>query len=601
MTGWFLKHRWQKIVLIILVMAGLLALALALFLNSFLTSKLTAKLKDAVLKGTDSLYHVDFSKVELHVFEGKATLYNITFGPDTTVYHKLQERGDAPNHLYELRVKRLEVSGAHPLQTWFKKKMNIGRVTLNNPEIYICKNTDKPHQKERKDKRTLYQKISNSFKMIHVGEIDLDAITFTYRDKSGPKPSASVLKEMNLQATDLLIDSTTQTDTSRTFYCRDIVTELKHYTGTWAGGLYKYKVTSIKLSTREARLDIAGIDIQPLSVKDFFAKSKNDRFKLHLDKVTLHHFDYRTYRREEGLVTSKVIVDKGNFEVFTNPHGRLKTTDRLVTFPNWAIRQIKTGLNVDTLDIKKIDVTYREFKEKSGQTGAVRFDNITGRFLNLTNKKTILRQHPVCTVNLSTYFMGKGKLDLVFGFNLGDEAYSYSYKGHLGPMDMLAANSAVMPLGLVKITSGRVNSLDFNIHGNKKSGAGKVTFLYNNLKVDLLKRDEEKVYAKKSFMSLFANAVILKQDNPDEGKPVPRSANVVFIRPANFPFFKTIWLTLLGGIKSCAGVGKSQEKEAGEPLTEKDKKEQAKALKKAREKKEKEDKKFREQLEKKKN
>lgn len=597
----FLKHRWQKIVLISLAAVGLLVLVVALFLNSFLTSKLTAKLKDAVLKGSDSLYHVDFSKAELHVFAGKATLYDITFGPDTAVYRKMQESGDAPNHLYELHVKRLEISGAHPLQTWFKKKMDIGRITLNSPEIYISKNTDKPHKKEQKDKRTLYQKISNSFKMIHVGQINLDAITFTYRDKSVPKPSVSVLKEMNLQATDLLIDSTTQTDTSRTLYCRDIVTELKHYTQTSAGGLYKYKVGSIKLSTREARLDIAGIDIQPLSVKAFFAKSKSDRFTLHLDKVTFHHFDYRSYRRAQDLLVSKITVDKGNFEVFANPNGRLQTTDRLVTFPNWAIRQVKAGLNVDTLDIKKIDVTYSEYNKSSGKAGAVKFDNTTGRFLNLTNKKAILSQHPVCTVNLSTYFMGKGKLDLAFGFNLSDALYSYSYKGHLGSMDMLAANPAVMPLGLVKITSGRVNSLNFNIHGNKKNAAGKVTFLYNNLKVDLLKRDEEKGYAKKSLMSLLANAVILKQDNPEEGKPIPRSANVVFIRPANFPFFKTIWLTLLDGLKSCVGVGKSQEKEAGKPVTEKDKKEREKALKKAREKKEKEEKKFREQLEKKKN
>lgn len=592
-----LKHRWQKITLISLAILAFIVLLVVLFLNSFLTARLSAKLKEVVLKGTDSLYHINFSKAELHLVSGSAVLYDITFSPDTAVYHRLQQSGHAPNNLLELKVKRLEVSNAHPLSVWLRKKAEIGLIRFSNPEVYISRYADKPHEKGREDKRTLYQKISKSFRFIHVGKIQLDNVNFTYRDKSGPKPSVSVFKEIDLQATDLLIDSASQTDTSRTLYCRDIVTELKHYTGKAAGGLYTYKIRSVKLSTRSARLDIAGVDMQPLDAKTFFAKSKGDRFSLHLDTITFHHFDYRSYRRQQNLYVSRISIYKGAFGVFGNPDGPLKTTDRLVTFPNWAIRQLKTGLQVDTLDIKNIDMSSTEFKKnKSGKIGTVRFENVTGRFLNITNSKAILQKHPLCTVNLSTMFMGKGKLNLTFNFNLADEAYSYSYKGHLGAMDMQTANPAVMPLGMVRFKSGTVKSLDFDIRGNQKISTGKVTFLYHNLGVEVLKRDEEKGYAKRSLISLFANAVVLKNDNPEEGKLIPRVAEVAFIRPKNFPFFKTIWLALLSGIKGCAGIGRADEKTKNQPITQKEREERADALKKARENKEKEDKKFREKV-----
>ncbi len=597
MAGSIFKHRWQKVTAIVLAALVVVILVVVLFLNSFLSGTLSGKLKEAVLKGTDSLYSVNFSKLDLNVFNGSAVLHNITFTPDTAVYHRMQQAGHAPNALLELKVKRLEVSGAHPLDIWLHKKVQVALIDLKNPEVYLSKNADKQQPKKPADKRTLYQKIAKTFRSIRVDNIRLGEINFTYRDKSGPKPSVDVLKQVDLRATDLLIDSTTQADTSRTMYCRDIVTELKSYTGKAASGLYTYKISSIKLSTKTSRLDIAGVDVQPLAVKDYLAKSRSDRFALHLDAVTLHHFNYRSYRRGQSLDVHRLVLSKGEFNIFSNPNGKLQTTDRLVTFPNWAIRHLKMGLQVDTLDIKNLDVNYSEFKTHgSRKTGTVRFNAVTGRFSNLTNKKSLLQKNPWATIKLSTLFMGKGKLNLTFGFNLADAAYSYTYKGHLGAMDMQDANPAVMPLGLVKVRSGTVTSLDFDIHGNQRLSAGKVTLLYHNLKVDVLKPDEEKGYAKKGIISLLANAVILKSDNPDNGKTIPRVADVAFIRPKNFPYFKTIWLTLLNGLKGCAGIGKADEKARNQPLTPKEQKEKADALKKAQEKKAKEDKKFKDKL-----
>ncbi|WP_439698590.1 hypothetical protein ACFGVS_10605 [Mucilaginibacter sp. AW1-7] len=597
MTAWVFKNRWRKTAAIGVAILVVILIAVVLFLNSFLSRTLSSKFKEVVLKGTDSLYRVNFSKLDLNVFNGSAVLHDITFTPDTAVYHRLQQAGDAPGHLMELKVKRLEASGAHPLDIWLHKKIEVALIDLNNPEIYVSKNEYKHQPKKPADGRTLYQKISASFNLIHVGDIRLDGISFTYRDKSGPKPSVHVLKEVDMHATGLLIDSTTQADTTRTLYCRDIVARLNHYTGKSANGLYTYKINSMKLSTKTSRLDMAGVDVQPLALSEYLAKSRTDRFGLHLDAIILHHFNYRNYSRGQSLDVNRMVLSSGEFSIFSNPNGPLKTADRLVTFPNWAIRRLKMKLQIDTLDIKNLDVNYSEFKkDKSHKTGTVKFNAVTGRFLNLTNKTALLQKQPLATVSLSTLFMGKGRLNLSFGFNLADAGYSYSYKGHMGAMELADVNTAVMPLGLVRFTSGRVTSLDFNIHGNQHLSTGKVTLLYNNLKVDVLKPDEQKGYATKGIKSLLANALILKSDNPDNGKTIPRVADVAFIRPKNFPYFKTIWLTLLGGLKGCAGIGKADEKAKNQPLTQNEQKEKAEALKKAQEKKDKEDQKFKEKL-----
>jgi hypothetical protein len=132
--------------------------------------------------------------------------------------------------------------------------MNIGRITLNEPEIQISKYDNKDTDTAKKDKRTLYQKISKSFKLVHVGEILFTNINYKQKNYTGPKLAVSELKEMDVKATDLLIDSATQTDTSRFLYCKDITTELKNYSSKSADGLYTFKVKSVKLSTQTKNL-----------------------------------------------------------------------------------------------------------------------------------------------------------------------------------------------------------------------------------------------------------------------------------------------------------------------------------------------------------
>ena len=584
----------QRVIFIVVTTLAVLVLIPVLFINSYLKPILSKKLKESVLQGTDSLYNITFSEAELHVFRGDAALHNIILKPDTAVYQKLKRSGKAPGNLYELHVKGLSVSNIRALKFYFSKKLEIGKITLTAPQINVGKYLDKQTDTTAKDKRTLYQKISKSIKLIRVDQINLDDVLFTYTNYTGKKIATSSLKHMSLKATGLLIDSATQADTSRTLFCKDITARLNNFNWQTANGLYKYKAKSVTLSTQTSRLTATGLVMQPLPSAAFFAKSRDDRFAFNLDTVVLKKFDYQNYHTKGSISVSDLVIGKGFFEVSSNPNGPLQTTDRLVTFPHWAIRNFKTNIKIDTLRIKNVDVAYKEYHKQSQKTGAVKFNHATGRILNITNNKEALAKNNICKAFISSRFMGVGKFDVSFTFNLNDANYKYNYKGTLGPMDMRAANPAVMPLGMVQITSGTVKSLKFNVGSTQKVSTGQVAFLYNNLKVNVLRKDDEKGYSKKSILSLLANSFVLKSDNPDDKGKGPRSASVKFIRPSNFPFFQTVWLTILDGIKSCA-MGKAVEKDAD---VDDKRKAKHKAAKKAKENKEKEDKKFRQKLKK---
>ncbi len=557
----FLKKRWQRVLAIVLLIITGIVLILGFLINRYWSPILASKVKDVVTKSSDGLYKIDFSSAELHILRGTIVIYNITLKPDTSVYGRDKILHIAPNNLVELHVKRLTLSHIHPFKLYFQHKLEIGEIVLNSPEIKLSYQLNHKKDTVTKDNRTAWQKISKSLHSIHVGSIILGDVKLRYEDYSGNKLEISELKEMNLSASDLLIDSATQTDKSRLLYCRDIVTELNNFKGKSASGLYAYKIKTLRLSTLTSRLNITGFTMQPVKPFVFFGKSFSDRFTFRLDSIQLNNFDFLNYHKYRTLTASRLILNSGAIAIFSNPRATpTDSANKVSTFPNVLIHTLNVDLKLDTISVNHLNIDYTEYNVKSHKTGTLTFNNTSGNLLNITTRTEALAKNNIATAQLTSYFMTKGKFNVLFTFNLTDKQNSFSYKGHLGPMDLQTINKAVVPLAMVKFNSGTVKRFDFDIKGDRNGARGPVSILYNNLQVSLMNADTANaVLKKKTIASLFANVFVIKHDNPDEPGENPRSFNVVYPRPRTFPFFKTAWKTLLAGIKPCAGVSKQTE------------------------------------------
>ena len=285
-------RRHHKIGAVILLSIVSLVLILSFFINKYWSPILAARVKTVVLSSSDSLYSVDFSDAELHVLKGQLIFYNITLKPDTAIFNRRKKQNIAPNNLVELHLRRLILNNIHPLALYFHHKLNIGEIILSSPELKVSYQLNHTRDTVIKDRRTPWEMISKSLKSVHIGAIYLNDVKLKYSDYSGNKVAISELKEMNLSANDLLIDSATQTDKSRLLYCKDVVLELNNYTAKTASGLYSYKIKSLKLSTFKSQLNVTGFTMQPIKPAVFFGKSQADRFSLRFDSVQLNNFDF---------------------------------------------------------------------------------------------------------------------------------------------------------------------------------------------------------------------------------------------------------------------------------------------------------------------
>lgn len=591
-----IKKLLQRISLYVFAGFILLSLVFLLLINSILTPIAERKIKNGVIKGSDSLYRVNIGHLQLHLFSGNAELEDITLIPDTQLFRKRQQSGRAPAELSTLHVKRIIITGAHPFRYLFHKQADVGTISLENPEGTL---SQFPETKQKPvQSKTLYQQISAQIRRISVAQINLEHIRLVYRDFTGGKPVNSSFSELSLKATELLIDSASQQDTTRTLYCRDIVTEIKNFKGRTPDGNYRYSLQSATYSTQGQRLQASGVAIIPLPKELFFVRSKDDRFSLEMKSLTLERFRFRDFQLYQKIEAGKIKAEAGSFDVSGNPNGPVSATDRLVTFPHYTLRHLKNKILIDTLAVSGMEISYHEVNTQAGKTGMIRFTNTSARFLHISNDSMANVRQNSTQLSLSSRFMNTGKLELSASFNLTDPAYSYQVSGHLAGMPLDDINPAVMPLALAAIKKGELNSLDFKLSGNNKKVVGNVRLLYHDLSVVLLGSSPGEAYHAKPLKTLAAKIFVVKSANPDTPGTIPRSARVIFLRPKSSPFFKTLWSSLLSGIKPCAGMGDTQKQAVPKPLTKKEERAKKKAVKKALKEKAKADKVHRKQLEK---
>jgi hypothetical protein len=565
----FLKQKKHKVTLAIFVSVTVIVLLVAFAVNRYWSPILADKIKSGVLKNSNGLYRVDFADVKLRILEGKLIFYNVTFKPDTNVYNKQNKQHLAPNTLFELHAQRLVLSHIHPFKLYFDHLLNIDQVTLTAPEIRITYLLNKDKDTVTADNRTLWQKVKADLKSIHIGDIFLNDANFKYYNHADGKVRLTELKELNMHGNDLLIDSASQTDKSRFLYFKDVVADLNNYKSKSANGLYTYSVKRLKLSTRLSQVNAVGLSWEPVKTALFIKSTRKDKFNLKLDSAQLNNFDFMFYHKYRTISCSSLTMVGGNFDIFSNPN-KIKTyNDKITSFPNIAVHNLKTEVKIDTVIIKQVDINYSEYNTKSKQVGTISFNNTNARVYNFTNNKLALQKNNIGRIQVASHFMDHGKLDVAFVFNLTDKKASYSYKGTLGTMGLQAVNPATMPLAMVKISSGTVKALNFDFKADSKRSKGKVTFLYNDLKVNIMRADTTNAILKKKLIeSLFANIFILKHNNPDKEGEIPRSFNVNYNRPITATFFSTLWQTLLIGIKPAVGYDDKTRKAATERIAQ---------------------------------
>lgn len=536
-TIWYYSHNWKPIV--------------------------ESQLKEVVQNSTDSLYRLDYADLDLNIALGNITLHEVELIPDSTIYQDMVRQQTAPNSRYHIKIKNLKVRRFSLMDVLSRKKLNIKTIIFEEPDIHMMTEfhafndtiADKPT-------KTLYENIKDIFTSVNVRDIKFDNVKFKYTTIEQEKSSDIQLDRVNIVVQDVLVDETSLADTTRLYYTKMVDVQIPGFEYELSDGFYKAKFDDLRINTRDQNVLFTKVVFAPKMSKQAFFRNKKQNITmvaLQFDTLRFEQLDFQRMIDDQQTIAVKAQIKNGKLDLSSDKRYPKYPVSKVGQSPHQKLMQATKLLRIDTLLVDNISVTYHEFSGKYNREGSISFDHAQGMLTNITNDTTTLKEDKFMRADLSAKIMGSGTLRAKFGFDMLSSNGFHTYQGTLSAMKATAFNRILRPLLNVEIASGNIQKVAFNMEGNDYKNWGEFRFDYDDLKINLLNKPEEGEETKsKKLASFLVNEIIINNSNPQPGGQY-NIGKVNYTRVKEHAFFKTMWQSLLEGIKQSAGISPERE------------------------------------------
>ncbi|TJZ59761.1 hypothetical protein FAZ15_12735 [Sphingobacterium olei] len=524
---------------------------------------LETKLKEVVHNSSNGLYTLTYDDLDLNIGLGNVTLREVELIPDSAIYQQMIVEKSAPDNRFHIKLKALKIRRFGLWDVLRNRQLSIKSIVLEQPEIHL---TSEKHAfndtVSTEPKKTLYESIEDIFTSVNVRDVQLDDVKFTYSKIDSGKTSGIELNRVTIKVHDVLVDKTSIDDSTRLFYTKMIDVHVPGFEYELPDGFYKLKFDDLSINTKDQNLLLTKFAYEPKMAKSAFFKQKNRNITmtiLKFDTLRLENLDFKELIDNQKTIAASAQLKNGIVDLSNDRRYPKYPKNKIGRSPHQQLMKLNSLIRLDTVLVDNVTITYHEFSAKYGREGSISFNHARGNLTNVTNDTLALAKDKFMRADLSAKIMNSGRLHAKFGFDMLSTNGYHTYKGSVGAMNATAFNRILKPLLNVELASGNMKKVTFNMEGTDYRNWGDFRFDYDNLKIRLLNEQKKgEAQTSKKVISFFVNQIIINDSNPDANE-IYHIGKINYKRDPEHTFFKTLWQSLLDGIKQTAGISPERE------------------------------------------
>ncbi|MEP6724585.1 MAG: hypothetical protein ABJC98_02160 [Bacteroidota bacterium] len=537
------------IIILLLAVAGIVGW------NMIKYKFIKGKVKSVVYERSHGLYTIRYDKMDLDEAGGYLYVTNLQIIPDTAKFKQLVADKRNPPLLLSLLVPELKIAGVKTPKAMLNKKVSGRKLEISNATVVFYYAKGHPDTSSNAVKEEMYQQLLGDLKEIQADTVDVTHVSVSFINILNDKTTIQA-SDISVHLKDVLIDSLHSNDSSRFFFA-------KHVTVSGGSALIKnkpstyfYKFEGFYFNNEGGLFSVKSVQIEPqLSEEKFaaFSKLQNDRFNLNFKNISLRHINLRRLM-ETDLVADSLVIKECNVKIFRDRNYPEDKSSRVGQFPQQLLMKMPLLLSLKKLIVSSAFIEYKEKNPKSDYSGKVQFVNARAVIDNVTNDPLLIKKKNSCILNFHARFLDFAPMHVRLNMVLNNPQGRFLFTGGLEEgFEAEKLNKLIEPMGLAKIEKGYVHNLEFNFAAHNYGSDGKLTLLYDDLKLTLLKKDSADNKLQKKTLASFVANIIIKNANPLRKKPV-RVEDVHYKRITNRSFFNLMWKSVFTGIKQTAGM-----------------------------------------------
>src|SRR5215217_1288353 len=510
------------------------------------------RVQQLVKKSSNGLYNLSISDLKLDVLASTLLLQDVALTPDEAALNSLRQLHLLPNDVFTIRFDSLRIEGITLDDAITTKTMNYSLIRLVRPVITIH-HLKEPVKKDVAEKEDFAQRFLKEMESLGIKDVIVEDGRITlYNDIK--KGAPVVLKKVAVALHKVQLDSTTRRDKTRFLFAESGTVSFRDYNKLTPDGLYRMKIGTVQIIAPQDNVTLTNFSFTSLYNRAQFSKRQKrskELYNVSLPAITLWNVNWWALLNEEELAADVLKTTGGRISIYLDRS--LPPRNRMGNFPSQLLMKLPMKIRIAKATMQNLKFSYAEYNPLSKGTGTIYLDDIQLQIANLSNER---RAHPQpFTIAGTARFMHTVPVAAQFRFDMA--AYkSGRFQAHIKTDGFAGSllNSFTVPMGLIKLERGTLQSAEATLQGDERAASGTVLIRYNDLKLALLEKDaDKKAPDKKDVTSLLANLVLLKKDNPKDKEP-PRTETATFTRIPEGGFFMLIWKTILVGTLKTIGA-----------------------------------------------
>ncbi|NDV16832.1 DUF748 domain-containing protein [Muricauda sp. TY007] len=294
---------------------------------------------------------------------------------------------------------------------------------------------------------------------------------------------------------------------------------------------------------------------QQLVLRSKYSKAKlskrlaleHDHYDLTIDNLILKDWDFGMENELPYFHLGHIQVQEPIFHVYRDKLLPDDTTHKKLY--NQALRDLQVDLQVDSIQISKGLVTYKERLEADIDPKNLSFTDIEATIYNLHTKG-----EGDVTVDINAKLMGNGPFTLDWSFDPLSKSNDFLAKGSLSNFQSESI-SPFLKSNLNAEVKGTIQQLFFTISGNELDSQGDMKMKYDDFEFTVLKKDG---FGVNKILTAVVNLFTKNGEKTDEDGF--RHGNFKVERNQDKSFFNYLWINLKEGlVDTMTGRGKKRK------------------------------------------
>lgn len=532
---------YQKVLLVLLAVIITAAGGIQLYFSYYLDNHLKSSLINHFNTATDSNYELDIGASDLEFWGRRLKMKDI----------RLSTKKDSVEYQLQATLDALNVQGIGFVKLLMTQNLSLQEIELVNPSVNITAAPEQNYPSYNMELTNLSRSLSEAL-LENLGNITIPRLLIrgfsaTYNRAGLPIEPYISFQDSYIQLQNITIDTTSIKD-RRILPADDITAVFRDVCFNSDSKLYKLSANKLHFISDARQINISSIKLIPRFSKGVFTRKVNhetNRISMNIDHIRWKDINTKQLNRAEGIKVGHVIVNAPEIDIYRDKNPPFPP-NRQPPLPQQMIRDLTFPFTIDSLKILDGNIRYSKLLPLADKPGHITFANLDATFRNISNLEDNWNNGTTFSLEAKTDIMNAATLHARFTFPMNTNRQYID--GQLKSLDMKSLNKALVPLASLRVKSGTINKLNFDMILEEKNASGNVTLLYDNLKISML---DDNFQENKKFISLLANTFKVKSGNSKED---PRVGRIDFKRDLKKSVFNYWWKSLLSGLKSCIGI-----------------------------------------------